>query len=282
MNTMNQTSESLLQLAKKNASRFTGNPNVKAIVVTGSAALGYADEFSDIDTLILYDNKLSDDEFNNIVENAKISGGDFYGGDTENGFAVYEYIEGTRCDFAHGYISFTENLINEMLENSNNDMIKQLLVFGFLNSLSLYGDKWVKEWKAKASCYPDKLSNIMIKEHLRFHPKWVLDKMVIERNDVIYLYEILVQSVKDIICVLCGLNRLYYHGKLKHTEYFIERMKLKPGNLQSRMEGILKAGSQESVEELYRLITEVIELVDSNTEIDTSRTREVIKMILRK
>lgn len=279
---MNHTNKSRLHLARKNVLTYIKNPNVKAIVVTGSVALSYADEYSDIDTLVLYKNKLSQSEFNKIVNKAKSSGGDFYGGDIENGFAVYQYIEGIRCDFAHGYISFTEKLIKEMSGSPDNDMIKQLLVFGFINSICLFGDNWVDKWKEKASRYPDKLSAIMIKEHLKFHPRWVLDKMVIERKDVVYLYDILVQSLKDIICVLCGLNKLYYHGKLKNIKYFVDKMKLKPRNLQLRLENILKSGSQHSVDELYKLIDEVIGLVESNSDINTSRARRVIKMILQK
>jgi predicted nucleotidyltransferase len=282
---MNQTSKSYLHLAQKNARCYLNNPNVKAIVITGSVALGYADDFSDIDTLIFYEEKINEKNFEKIVNDAKSSGGDLHGGDAEHGFAVYEYIDGIRCDFSHGYLRETEQIITNMVNNPDNDMIKQLIVFGFTECISLFGEQWVDKWKQIASGYPDKLAELMIKEHLRFYPKWVLDKMVLERNDVVFLYDILIQSIKDIITVLCGLNRLYYHGKLKNVGYFIEKMKIKPVNLEGRMDNILKSGSKASVDELYRIIGEVLTLVetnDINIDIDTLRTRNTIKMVLRK
>lgn len=279
----NQISKSRLELARRNANRFISNLNVKAILVTGSVALGYADDNSDIDTLILHENKLTDSEVNDLIENAKSSGGDLYGKDSNGGLAVYEYIEGVRCDFGHGYIGDTEKLITDMVNNPVGDMVKQLLVSGFLDSVTLYGEQWVNTWKRVASHYPEELTLIMLKEHLRFHPKWVLEKMIIDRCDMIYLYEVLVNSVRDVICVLCGLNKIYYNGKLKSSFYFIEKMKMKPLNLQGRFEKILKDGNSSSVDELYKIIEEVFVIIETNrNDFDTSRARDVIKMVLRK
>lgn len=280
---MNHISKSRLELARKNAQRFISNPNVKAIIVTGSVALGHADNNSDIDTLILYDEKLNDSELNIITENAKNTGGDLYGIDANREIAVYEYIEGIRCDFGHGYIDDTERLITDMVNNPDSDMIRQLMVSGFVDSIPLYGIEWVETWKHAASHYPDGLTLLMIKEHLHFHPKWVIEKMVIGRKDSVYLYDILIQSIKDIISVLCGINKLYYNGKLKSTFFFINRMEMKPVNLLERFEHILKEGSQNSVNELYLIIEEVLSLVEIILpEYDTSRTRKIINMKLRK
>jgi hypothetical protein len=280
---MNQIYISRLELAKENAKRFISNPNVKAIIVTGSVALGYADDNSDIDTIVMYKELIPEEEYNSIVENAKNSGGDLYGGTAREGFALYEYVKGIRCDFGHGYFEQTEKLISDMVNNPDTDETKQLLISGFVDCIPLYGEEWVNTWRLVASDYPDKLTDLILKEHLRFHPKWVLEKMVIDRNDTIYLYEILVQSIKDIICVLCALNKIYYNGKLKSTFYFIKRMNLKPANLQLRFEKILKNGDKDSVNELYELIEEVILIIEKNHPgYDTSRTRNVINMILRK
>ena len=279
---MNQISISRLELAKENAKRFTSNPNVKAIVVTGSVALGYADENSDIDTLIMYENPLSDEYFKLIVEQARKTGGDLHGGTAREGFAVYEYINGIRCDFGHGYIDETGKMISEMINNPDTDETKQLMMSGFVDCIPLFGEEWVKEWKSKAT-YPEKLTYLILKEHLRFHPKWVIEKMVLDRNDTIYLYEIFIQSIKNILTVLCALNKIYYNGKLKSSFFFIDKMKIKPENLLPRLENILITGGKDSVNNLYDIIEEVILCIEKNLPgYDTSRTKKIIKMILRK
>ncbi|MGI9059346.1 MAG: hypothetical protein ACR2H5_12270 [Ktedonobacteraceae bacterium] len=50
---MNIASQYLLTLAKRNAQAYASLPNIKAIMLTGSAAEGISDFYSDID-MILY------------------------------------------------------------------------------------------------------------------------------------------------------------------------------------------------------------------------------------
>ena len=52
---MNDATQVRLKLAEENAAASAARPNVKAVLVTGSVARGYADDNSDIDTLIYAD-----------------------------------------------------------------------------------------------------------------------------------------------------------------------------------------------------------------------------------
>ena len=55
---MNEISVKRLELAAQNFNKFK-NENVIAGFVTGSVAKGYADDYSDIDTIIIYDKEIN-------------------------------------------------------------------------------------------------------------------------------------------------------------------------------------------------------------------------------
>ncbi len=279
---MNKISKLRLALAKKNLKLFK-DPKLLAALVTGSVAKGYADDFSDIDTLLIYKKNLSKKEFDRIVKDAENSGGGLYHGTPEDGFAVYYYIEGVKCDFGIGHFSLTENLISEMIKKPELDLVKHLQMAGILESIVLYGGPWVQKWKKKARRFPKELGVMMVKQNLKFHPRWVMEKMAVKRGDILFYHESLLESLGAIVGILCGLNKIYHPGKLKGIDCTIEHMEIKPARFLKRYRSLFNLNGLKAVNELYKLINETIALVDKHMpEVNTDRTKAVQKMILRK
>ena len=280
---MNQLSKKYLNLAQKSALSLISNPNVTAFLVTGSAAKGYADDFSDVDNLVILNVSLTRDEFNEIVNDSKSSGGDLYHGTPEEGFAVYKYIDGIKFDYGFGLKKEQEELIENMLENPEPDDTKQLIISGFCESYTIYGHDWITTWKQKAMNYPERLALLVAKKHLHFHPKWALEKMGIERNDNLFLYEDFIKAAESIFAVLCAVNRMYYPGKLKGAWYYIDQMKIKPDKLNEKLDLLFSVGRDHAVEILSLLIKEVFDLVDKHIpDYSTAKAREIFDMELRK
>lgn len=279
---LNEISKKHLKLAKSNLDMFR-YLDIVAAMVTGSAAKGYADDNSDIDTLIVVDRKLTPQEFDNIVADAKASGGDLYHGNPEDGFAVYYYVNGIKCDFGIGDFRETEKLITDMLENPEIDLIKHLQLAGFIDGYTLAGEEWVNEWKTKAKQFPAGLQTMMVNHYKKFHPEWVLHKMAIERGDNLFYYESLIEAIGNIIGILCGLNKMYHPGKLKGIEWSINQMAIKPKDLINRYNRIFSIEKSIAVKELYTLIVETLDLIDQNLpEVSTERSRKLLVMELRK
>jgi predicted nucleotidyltransferase len=280
---MNQISKSHLALAERNALRYKNNPNIKAVMVTGSIAKGYGDDSSDIDTIVMYDKPYSKQEYDEIIDEARNTGGDLYHGMPEEGFAVYYYIDGIKCDFGIGPYQETEKMITEMLEKPEVDLIKHLQILGFIDGIVLHGEDWVRKWRDKALSYPPELAVMLVNHHKKFHPEWVIRKMAIERNDILFFYESLIESLGNIFGVLCGLNRMYHPGKLKGAEFYIAKMKIKPENFIQRYHNIFSLEPSGAVTELYALIRETLALIEKYMpEVSTERTRNVLEMKLRK
>jgi hypothetical protein len=280
---VNDATQARIDLARRNAARFTQNPNVKAIMVVGSVAHGTADDNSDIDCTVFTERPLSQAEYEEVCAQARASGGDLYYGTPTDGFAVYQYIEGIRCDFGFETIESAEKSHAEFLEQPDTDLIKQLVAGGFMDGIALYGEDWIAAWQARLACYPDGLAEAMVRKHLRFHPYWVLEKMGLDRDEWLFFYEALLEAEQNILGILCGLNRLYHPGKVKGIAWTIGKLAIKPPDLLPRLEQILRGDSRLAVGRLRELLEETLALVDTHMPaVSTARTRTVLAMELRK
>lgn len=279
---MNAVSKQRIELAKRNLDLFK-HLDITAAMVTGSVAKGYADDNSDIDTLINVDKKVTQEEFEKIIADARASGGDLYHGTPEEGFAVYYYIDGIKCDFGIGDYRETDKLIDEMLEKPEVDLIKHLQIAGIMDGYDLYGDELIRSWRTKASQFPEELQIMMINHFKKFHPKWVMEKMAVERGDILFYNESLVEVIGNIIGILCGINKMYHPGKLKGVEYTISKMNIKPDDFFKRYNNIFSIEKTLAVEELYKLIVETFDLLGKHMpQVNIERSRKILNLELRK
>lgn len=278
---MNQISKQRLNLAKENLSIFK-KQGLVAAMVTGSIAKGYGDDNSDIDTILYYEEPFTKDEFDKIVTGARSSGGDLYHGTPEEGFAVYYYLHGIKCDFGVGKHAEQEELITEMLTKPEIDMTKHLVISGFVDGFTLFGDTWVEKWKTEASKYPKELQVLMVNHFKKFHPVWVIEKMALERNDNLFYTESIVEMIGNMIGILCGLNKMYHPGKLKGLEWTIDQMKIKPKNYYLRYNDVL-LNRKNALQNVYILVKESLDLIDEHLpEVSTERNRKLLDLKLRK
>ncbi|MBE2218076.1 MAG: hypothetical protein IAE90_07735 [Ignavibacteria bacterium] len=274
---MNEVSKKRLEQAAQNIQLFS-RFDIKAAAVTGSIAKGYGDDNSDIDTIIMLNKILLQSEFDKVIADAKASGGNFFHGSPEEGFAVYYYIDGIRCDFGFGHFSETEKLIHEMLEKPEVDLMKHLQISGLIDGIILKDSDWLKPLIGKVEAdYPKELQVMMVNHFKRFHPERAIEKMTIGRGDILYYYDSLVEMTGNIIGVLCGLNKFYHPGKLKGVEHTIERMRIKPKDFIRRYNEILLAEKNAALKQLFSLVRETFDLIDEHLpEVSTARSREIL------
>ena len=281
---MNARSALLLEMARQNTAVFQQNPHIAAILVTGSVAKGLADANSDIDVILYYDALPSEAEYEMYRQAAFDSGGGFYGGSAAEGFALYQFIDGIRHDFAHGLLSETAALLDEFFAKPDLDnMNKQIALNGILTGVPLKGADYIQMWQEQLASYPPQLSELLVKKYLRFRPHWVLQKMGVDRNETIFLQEELLTAVQNIFGVLCGLNKLYHPGKIKGLDHTIAQMNVAPHEVARRLPALFEVDGQKAVSQLKELIEETISLVETHLpHIDTAPTRNLFTMELRK
>jgi hypothetical protein len=270
-----------MELARRNAAAYASNPDVRTILLVGSVAKGHADDSSDIDMTVYYDRPLTREYYERVCESARESGGGVYHGSAEEGFAVYHYIDGIKCDSGHIGIEKGEEEFRALLDKTELDTNERILLSGFQDGVPLHGEAWFAEWKERMRDHPARLAPEIARAAIRFHPRWVLEKMGIERGETLFVYESLIQAADNIVTILCGVNRIYPPGKLKGMRWTIEKMSVAPERLADRLESLFGVDERTAVDDLYALIDETLDLVERHLpEVSTARAREVIGMKL--
>ncbi|MFQ4146454.1 nucleotidyltransferase domain-containing protein [Chlorogloeopsis sp. ULAP02] len=280
---MNDASKRLLALAQKNAASYLVNPKVKAIGIAGSVARGQADVYSDIDMSIYYDELPTDEELKATYEQNQGSDYRLHASDRQVGYIVEQYfVQGVKCDFGHITIECCERDIDKLLEECNPDEPLLNMLAGIFDMLPLHNGKLLAQWQRKVANYPDKLAQAMVKKHLHFRALWVLQLYGIERNDVLFLTDELLNGVKNIVGVLLGLNRLYHPVNsvpFKGMDKFINKMAIAPHQLSFRLQQIFRKEPQIAVIHLGELIEEIFVLVEKHMpDVDTTEARYNYKL----
>jgi hypothetical protein len=90
--------------------------------------------------------------------------------------------------------------------------------------------------------------------------------MLAARDDVLALYEIFVETGRQLLGALLGLNRIYLPapGYLKSMEETIGLMAVKPADLSGRLKRSFRIEPSAAVRELEALIGETLALVETH------------------
>lgn len=124
--------------------------------------------------------------------------------------------------------------------------------------------------------YPDGLQQAMLKENLRFDRFARAAEMLVARDDLLALYEILLETSTHLVGALLGLNRMYIPmpSYLKRLDETIGLMTLKPSDLVMRLKHCFRGEPAASVRVISALIDETLTLVDTYVPgFDTTQAR---------
>ena len=96
-----QASQYLRVLAKRNARAYMALPNIRAIIVTGSSVEGVSDFYSDIDTILYYDELPSEEALQQAYQQNQGEGRRIFGERESGSFFESYKVHGVECQFAH-------------------------------------------------------------------------------------------------------------------------------------------------------------------------------------
>jgi len=198
---MNQLSQAGLAVALPIAAVYRTNPNVQAVMVSGSVARGYADHYSDLEIGVFWATPPTDAERTSIIERI---GGDLwslasYTSDPEwvasehYGLSAVE-INGQRqtdlvmVDTKHVTLACLERCFSDVLERFDTTLAKQILLGAIQDGVPLYDEALLAAWKTRAKEYPESLAIKMIQENLWCGP-WFIPQAYVERDDQLVLYQ---------------------------------------------------------------------------------------------
>lgn len=265
---MNEHSVWRTSLAHKIAPAFTTNPKVEACFVFGSAALGISDQYSDLELAFIWSQLPSAKELQATAQSIGVQGWEIepYGA-AKQAWLEQFYIYDMKVEAGHWARDTIDNIVIDVVECydvSQNGLLfeKQATVFHLQRGVVLYGKDIIKHWQARLSPYPEELAVAMVQKHLKFRP-FDGQQILIERLEILMLYENNCAIVRWLLNLLYGLNRIYHPG-FKWTRYFVEEMSIKPPEFFARLERVFQSHAASGTHELRQLAEETFDLIEKH------------------
>ncbi len=281
---MTEQSAWRISLAHQIAPVFTSNLNVKAAFVFGSAALGFADQYSDLELAFTWLRLPSAEELQSTAQKAGVSGWRLepYG---ENGQAWLEqfYMNGMKVEAGHWSQATMNSIVVDVVEHNDVSQYgllfeKQTVASHLQNGTALYGHNLIQQWQSRLSQYPESLAVAMVQKQLNFRP-FDGQEILSQRNEIPLLYENHCAIVRWLLNLLFGLNRIYHPG-FKWTRYWVDKMSIKPSSFFERLERVFQSSAVNGTYELRRLVEETFDLVETHLpQADLEQQRKTFKQL---
>jgi hypothetical protein len=145
-------------------------------VLGGSVAQGVADRWSDIDTIVYWD-EIDRDwlELPRAAENGdRFTWVEHYPGNA----CLEQYRFGTvKADVAHVRLGWLDELIDGTLSGESFDTTSLDVLRGVQESIVLFGEERYEPIRARVLEYPDALRRALVEANLRVTPSWIYDGM---------------------------------------------------------------------------------------------------------
>jgi hypothetical protein len=264
-NALNAASRWRIELAAEVAEFYARHQDVRMIVLGGSPSRGLSDSYSDLDMVVYWESIdiawLEDVPLHSLGRDRW-----FFRKMGESAACLESYYFGTlKVDIGHTAMREWEQWTSKVLDDYDTEPGLQGTISGFLDSITLYGESLVEEWKNRLRPYPEELAKRMVKQHLRFYVRGCLLNQGFQRDDLLFYYDGLCLMFKNVIGILAGINRVYFSlDEPRWISYELERMPIRPANTWERMRRALQSPGPEAIDILEGLINDVMDLVDEH------------------
>jgi len=228
---MNAASQWRSVLAQQVAPLYAANPHVAAVLVGGSTARGHSDRYSDIELGVFWHQPPTDTDRQTVANQINGDLVRLYPYDPAEEVWCDDYMLGRRhsdqpksgalLEVVHYTTDFLNRTFDAVLQNSNPDTLKQLLIAGIVDGVPLYQPELVQHWKSRAAAYPDGLAIAVIQQHAIIDHFWRWEMWLARSTNLMQLYQSYAQVQQQLLHVLLGLNRVYYFGFILDGKGFI-------------------------------------------------------------
>ncbi|MGE5374177.1 MAG: DUF4037 domain-containing protein [Bacteroidota bacterium] len=253
----NSHTQCRIDFARHLARRLETFEGIKAIIIAGSVARGYADEYSDIELPIFWD-PLPDDVTRHAIASAL------------NAEFLYAYdgpahedqllIDGVQVDLWDVSTTHQEEILDGVLHRHHFDLGALNALDTIRSCIPLYGHEIVRKWKLLAQEYPDQLAEKIMQEHLAAFSIGELF-ILAKRDNPTAFYSRLSFLQQEAFLVLLALNRRYF-PTFKWLYPSLESMEVKPEGICRRFRRAYKAPYREAIKDTKSILEEIVHLVE--------------------
>ncbi len=274
---MNEETARRLALAQRIAPFYQRNPKVAVVLVAGSVGRGNADRFSDIELDIFWSAPPTEDERRAPIEAAGGAIAEVFPFEDDE-WAEMFYLDAVKVDTSMFLVETMDRYLAEVVDGWSTDESRQFIIAAVQHSLPLQGEAQVERWREKAATFPEGLARKLIEERLQQPARWQYAPMLAEREDFVFLYNIVARVVHSMVGALIALNRMYLpHPHHKWIEQLASEMRLAPPNFATRLREVYRAEPTTGVRQLQSLLDETLALIERGMpEVDLGEARRWI------
>lgn len=254
----------LKELARTIAKVYKQNPKVEAVLLGGSVSRNWEDNYSDIELLIFWKESPSDED--RMASINKLEGNiiDFFPFEEEEWSETYT-VKGVKLEISNFLTTTIQTVIEDVVMKYETDLDKQCLVAAVNDGQAMCGSELIDQLKKKVEVYPTELSEAMILENIELGSRWNNREALLNREDYLMLYKVIVSVQTNLMGILFGLNKKYvHHPAFKWQKQSFDLMELLPNDAYNRFRSILLNDPKLSVSELEVIILEIYRLVEQN------------------
>ena len=246
-----------IDFAQNLAKRLVSFGGVKAIVIAGSVARDYADEYSDIEIPIFWYPLPNDATRHEVVSALNAEFLLAYDGPAHEDQLL---IDGVQVDLWDVSVTHQEEILDAVLHKHRFDLGTLNALDTIRSCIPLYGHEIVQKWKLRAQEYPDELAEKIIQKHLASFSIGELFTST-QRNNPTAFYSRLSFLQQEAFLVLLALNRRYF-PTFKWIYRVLESMEVKPEAIDRRFRKAYEALYIEAIEDTKSLLEEIVQLVE--------------------
>ena len=252
-------------LAERYAAAYRDLPGVRAVLLTGSVARGLADRYSDVELMVFWSEPPAAPPRRKAAEAGGGAVTTLHGYDEENDeWADDVLVSGVEVQVSHRTVAGTERWLADVTTRFAPDLVKQDLIALIRHAVPLHGADLVRTWQRRAAGYPPELALAMIRAHLDFRSSWQRHKLL-DRGELLPLYADLVETVRNVVLVLLGLNRVYFpHLGFKWLPALAGELAIAPEDLAARLDAVFTAPPAEAARTADALVEQTLELVHAH------------------
>jgi predicted nucleotidyltransferase len=227
-----------------------------AVLLTGSAATGDADRFSDLDLILYYVELPPGDAASAAREVLGAHGPAEPAARTDDAFMEFYDLRGVQCQVVHETIAGWEEELRTVLVDLDVESPLQKAVAGLFEGIALHNEDLIDQWR-RSAVYPDALSRAMVERYWRFYPLWHVQQRLAARDALLWRQQVLVESAYNLLGALAGLNRRWFTTfQFKRAHAFAARLEIAPARLADRLDELFRLDGAAAIADLEALVAE--------------------------
>jgi hypothetical protein len=258
-----------LAVARQVAERLRRYEGIRAIVVGGSVARGYADAYSDLEMPLFWDGLPSDEVRKAVV--ADLGAEFLYGYDGPSNEDQL-LIDGFQVDLWQCSVAHEETVFEDVLTRFDTGLGSSNFMDTVRACIPLHGEALIARWKERARSYPDELLVSNVQESLGHLDRGHLEVHA-RRDNPTMVYGAIGDLQKQVFLILLALNREYFPS-YKWMYRALDRMRVKPADIVRRFRKAYICPQAEAISDTLALVGETLNLVEERCpQIETSTVK---------